>query len=400
LSPVILAFIVLCVGLTIIFAIILDIIIGIPQFLFGLITFVFFVLISPFVATIGLSPIIISLLHMCRGFTRATIILGIINFYFFDCNEFLKSTSPTTYRVRTCKDYYDFICCTIKELCNLFSLEGFLTMNSTPVDLMLSIPIVNCVMGSILLTVGIITLPFTFIVTLIIRTKSVSWFEWSLLQIMRGLIGMSIFGGCIYEPVYHSHLKMIYRRAINYNLKTEGIDTSNRSCYCLITNYITSDIIDEVTAEQIMSYDWTFRNGDDYRELCRTLKRELNPYSLEFLFVENGKLNLMDIFGMIPILGCIPGFLLLSGGIFGGCCYAVGKTSLSVYEANEMTPCRKFNFRCMYGLFAMLGPMALLNIVVYSFRLDLVPLRQRTKVNTPTTHNITHNTTHSTEIHV
>jgi hypothetical protein len=264
---------------------IIDLCFGVFQFAFGLITFVLNIFLKLVYKTDGLDPILISILHIWRALTRVTFIPAIFIPICADIKSFIENQGETEYTRMTWKDYVR-----VARYINIFSLRGFLIDEYNMSGLLLMIPLINIIMGIFHFVLGIITIPFTFMLTIICRTRSISWLEWSGIHILKGICGISVVGVYLYYVVfYHKHLKAIYDR-------------------CGFSGTVDSIKKNEESQKILFSYDIRFRTCSEFAEFINMLFWELNPYSMNYLYRKEGKMNIMDWMSVIPILGLIPAF--------------------------------------------------------------------------------------------
>jgi hypothetical protein len=258
---------------------IVDLVIGIFQLAFGIITLPFTILSRLIYKTEGLHPVLISVLHIWRAISRITLIPAIFIPCCADIKDYINEKDAPTYTRLTWEDYMNLL-----VSINIFSLNRFLIDENDLDKILLLIPIINVPLGIFHLILGIITFPFTLIITIFFKTKSISWLEWSGIHILKGALGTTIVTPHIYYFVfYDSHLKAIRRRC-----------------------GIPEDATDEDICKVLSSYDSKARTFSEFIKYVVMFIKELNPYSMKFLYVKDGKMNAMDWMAIIPIIGFIP----------------------------------------------------------------------------------------------
>jgi hypothetical protein len=258
-----------------------EFVIGCSQVFLGLIGFICSIVLHIIFAVDGFSPVYISLFFIYRGITRSIGLNIVTHCVFGKINKnFISEQDVCAIHFRTREDF-----CQMIDFINIFSLRGFL-LDETDLDrILLMIPGINIVIGCFHLIFGFMCMIIAIPVTIIINTYSINWMQWSGIHMMKGIIGISVIGVYIYEVFFSDmHHKKIYD---NYET--------------LKTNPTRENKINE-----LMNYSYFFRTCQDYVNFFRILFRELNPYSMDYLYVENGKLNIMDWLAMFPVVGLIP----------------------------------------------------------------------------------------------
>jgi hypothetical protein len=273
----------------------LDILMGFLQvfwgILSGLVTFVIPIVPITKETVSGLPPTLVSVFHITHGLMRICVPLHWITACFYPdiMVSYLEQTGKTVLVDRDWAGYKR-----LGHFVNIFSMRGFLLDKNDLSFYLLRIPVVNMFAGVIHFGIGCIGMIFGLIMSAFIETMSISWIEWAGLHLMKGCLGMSLIGVYVYDScLATTHLARINNRFINIIKQQLQLQPNQ-------------DPTEEQLADFYTSYGYFFRTWNDYLNFVRAAGKQLNPYSMEWLFVENGQMNLMDYMACIPIAGFIP----------------------------------------------------------------------------------------------
>lgn len=325
---------------------IVDMIFAVFQLAFGLVGLVISILLYAIYNTQGLSPIHVSLFYIWRAISRSTFILGIITTTFFNRERNLSESNRTIYTRKTWEDYKR-----IAKYSNIFSLNAFLCPNQENIaEDLLNIPILNVMMGFVLIAIGVLTLPITIVISICTKTRSISWLEWSGLHVFRGILGLTLVG--IY--FYNHYGRLMHNQSIR-----------NR-----ILGSVT--YLPEMADKNLMSRDWDWRSVNDFIRFAVYMGKQLNPWSMNFLYQEDGEMNAMDVMATLPLLGFIPGILrlLVLFPFFFPCAFC---HTLWVHRPNRPSYFRIFGLYLISGFFAVSIVLTWMNYIIYRKRNQVIP---------------------------
>lgn len=355
-----------------------DIFIGSMQILWGVLTIIPTFLMSLFTEADGLHPMMVSILSIIHGLVRICFPVH----YIICCSypqaigKYIDQMGPTILKSRDWNSYVKLV-----RYCNIFSMRNFL-MDKTDLDhILLRIPFINVVIGCIHLVIGLVGLIIGSLVTCFINTISISWIEWSGLHLMKGCLGISLVGVYIYDAV----LSVPHHQKINYRFLQVFRDVFAEELHLQPGQNMTEQQISDAYGSSI----YLTRTKQDYINFMNACGTQLNPYSLEWLFVENGTMNLMDWMACIPIAGFIPFIFRFCFGIFIWWTFGFWHTACRDRGVGVPSYFRFWAWTVCTGFFAGTVVFTWVNWIFFLRRKDLLP----ENVRTPTVNaiNVVHN---------
>ncbi|VBB18922.1 hypothetical protein YASMINEVIRUS_1454 [Yasminevirus sp. GU-2018] len=343
---------------------IVDVILAVFQLCFGVIMFFLSILVSIFFKTEGLHPCMISLLHIWRAVARTTFVLAIIDSSCGNSKRNIERTGATVYIRKTWEDYVK-----TAHFSNIFSVSSFVNKDENLAHILLCVPFINIAVGAIKVVIGLLTLPFTLLTTCVIETESFSWAEWSGVHILHGVLGMTIIG----YPIY-----------VCANGDTTQQNSIRKRALASLDPAVVQTLSPADIDKMITSYSWKFRTIDDFCRFFGTLFKQLNPYSMNYLYEVDGEMNVMDVMATLPVIGFIP-FILRVPAVFVwltfGCCHTLWRKRI-----NRPSYFKIFGFYVLTGLLAGSVIFTWVNYVIYRRRLEVVPLNMRVSTQVLPTH--------------
>lgn len=169
-------------------------------------------------------------------------------------------------------------------LFNPFSLHAFVHGKTDMMEICFRIPIISFIPGIFKLLLGTITLPFTALATIFIKTASMNWLVWSLFNMLIGALGCLM----VVTPII-------------YMIIGENIPWIN---------------------DEYINNDWWKMELRSWKEICMGIKyvaKQLNPWSMDFLLNQNTTqiemFTAMDKISCIFIISIIPGILRFFVGL-------------------------------------------------------------------------------------
>jgi hypothetical protein len=358
--------------------VLLDVIIGSCMIAIGIIGSIISIAIWVFFENTnnGTHPLEISIHFFIRGIVRVFIEIPIYVFLLIccfccittedlGCAYSLSSNTNMSFQSFVHVDFKMRSLIKILKSINIFSYTDFLTHGHNLATMLLTVPFINVIIGSVQFIVGIITLPITAFLTIFIKTKSISWLEWSWLNILFGLYGMSLFGVFIVQNPPTCCSKENY---------IDGIIPSS-SIYASLFSLNRLTILDRNSMSfsqlnAVKTGGFSLRKWSEFKEM-------FNPFSVGYLYSKNDRLNAMDCMSMIPIIGIVPFIfrilyiVVLPYAIFNT--IFCKRTTISLLK------------ECLLGLLTgfLAGSVVFTwgNMLIHSYRFQIVPKEHRYEEN-------------------
>jgi hypothetical protein len=269
-----------------------------------------------------------------------------------NAKKYIERKGETIYICKKWKDYVDTV-----RFANIFSISSFVNNRESLQHILLLCPVINIGIGALKVVIGLITLPFTFLITCIIKTESFSWLEWSCIHVFHGVLGITVIG----YPIYACTNKDDQIKSIRHRVFTSKGWVNN-------FNDLYRDSI-------IESYNWEIRTIDEFYCFVKELLIELNPYSMNYLYEIDGKMNIMDKMATLPLIGLIP-FVLRTPAIFAwltfGWCHTIWMN-----RVDRPSYFKILGYYVFTGLLAGSFVLTWVNCVIYICRLELIPKNTR-----------------------
>jgi hypothetical protein len=144
-------------------------------------------------------------------------------------------------------------------------------------------------------------------------------------------------------------------------------------------------IINDTKRDIFMSYECHFRTCEEFAQFARYMDKHLNPYSMKYLYEEDGEMNGMVWMSIIPLVGTIVFILrvpLVLIWLTCGFCHTLCRQRID----------RPAYFK-IFGLYVLTGFLAgsvvltWVNWIIYKKRYAIIPMKERVRKTILPVHN-------------